>query len=211
MPSAKKPRVKVIRRLQMTLPGWTRKSAERRPTPPGQHGQARRSKRSEFGKRQEAKQCLRAHFCISETQLRNYFSKATNSPGDTGQNLLALLESRLDNMVFRAGFAATIPAARQLVNHGHIRIKYKGHDELCIVNIASYHVSPSETITLRDKSKANTAVQASVANPAIEIPSYLTVDKAALTASVDSAPGGEHVPLKDLEIKLIIEYYSRFV
>src|SRR3954466_3613160 len=114
------PRLKIIRRFGQHLPGLPRKSAENRPYPPGQHGLSRKPKASDYRIRLEEKQKLRANYGLTERQLRTYFKRAIRAKGDTGGNLLAMLESRLDNVVFRGGFAGTIPSARQLVSHGHI-------------------------------------------------------------------------------------------
>ncbi len=123
------PRLRVVRRLG-DLPGLTRKSA-RRSYPPGQHGQARK-KRSEYATQLEEKQKLRFNYGISEKQLLRYVRKAKRAGGSSGQTLLKLLEMRLDNIVFRLGMAPTIPAARQLVNHGHVQVNGR------VVSIASY-------------------------------------------------------------------------
>jgi len=124
------PRLRVIRRLGVQLPGLTRKDGERRPYPPGQHGPtgSKRRKTSMFRRLLEEKQKVRFNYGVTETQLRRYFAEAQRLPGKTGDNLLALLERRLDNTVFRLGFAPTIPAARQLVSHGHVRVNGKKVD-----------------------------------------------------------------------------------
>src|SRR5690606_2441783 len=109
------PRVKILRRFGQQLPGLSRKSLERRPYPPGQHGQRRRRKSSDYRVRLEEKQKLRYNYGIGERQFRIYIKRATRAKGDTGLRLLQLLEGRLDNVIFRAGYAPTIPAARQLV------------------------------------------------------------------------------------------------
>ncbi len=127
------PRLRIVRRLG-DLPGLTRKAA-RRSYPPGQHGQARR-KRSEYAIRLEEKQKLRFNYGLSERQLVRYVKKARRMQGSTGTNLLQLMEMRLDNIIFRLGFAPTIPGARQLVNHGHITVNGR------VVDIASYNCRP---------------------------------------------------------------------
>ena len=129
------PRLKAIRRLGTPLPGLTRKTADKKPYPPGQHGQGGapggrggRRKQSEYGRQLLEKQKLRLNYGVSERQLRNYMAQATRQGGKTGEALLALLERRLDNVVFRLGLAPTIPAARQLVGHGHVRVDGKRVD-----------------------------------------------------------------------------------
>ena len=136
------PRVRAMRALGVQLPGLSSKSVERRPYPPGQHGQARR-KVTEYGRRLMEKQKLCRNYGVSERQLRKLMSQARSSQGPTGSRLLELLERRLDNVVYRAGFARTIPGARQLVTHGHILVN--GHK----VDRASYSVRQGEVITLR--------------------------------------------------------------
>src|SRR5687768_80796 len=129
MPKSR-PRLKIIRRFGVQLPGLTRKSADKKPYPPGQHGQSatKRRKTSEFRKLLEEKQKVRFNYGVTEGQLRRYLGLARKMSGRTGDNLLAVLERRLDNVVFRMGFAPTIPAARQLVSHGNIRVNGKKVD-----------------------------------------------------------------------------------
>src|SRR5918994_3129686 len=143
MPKSR-PRLKIVRRFGVQLPGLTRKSAEKKPYPPGQHGQSqtKRRKTSEFRKLLEEKQKVRFNYGVSEGQLRRYLGLARKMPGRTGDNLLAVLERRLDNVVFRLGFTPTIPAARQLVSHGHVHVNGKRVDR------ASFLVSSGDTISL---------------------------------------------------------------
>src|SRR3954463_12972782 len=125
-----RPLLKILRRFGVQLPGLTRKSAEKKPYPPGQHGQSKtgRRKTSEFRRLLEEKQKVRFNYGVSEGQLLPSPPLARNMPGRTGDNLLAVLERRLDNVVFRMGFAPPIPAARQLVSHGNIRVNAKKVD-----------------------------------------------------------------------------------
>jgi small subunit ribosomal protein S4 len=196
------PRLKIVRRFQAPLPGLTQKNGERRPYPPGQHGPGRRSKLSDYRIRLEEKQKLRFNYGLTERQLRKYYKKATKTKGDTGALLLQILERRLDNCVFRAGFAPTVPAARQLVNHGHVQVNGKK------VDIASFSISVGEKITLRDKSQKIPVVVTSLAARSLELPSYLAVDNEKFEATVTDLPGRSDTPL-DLQEQLIIEYYSR--
>ena len=136
----KGPRVKKLRALGVDLPGLSRKSRERRPYPPGQHGNVGHKKTTEYGRRLMEKQKLRFNYNVSERQLRRLVKEARSSKTATGQKLLELLESRLDNVVFRAGFAPTIPAARQLTGHGHVTVNGKR------VDIASYRVKQGDVI-----------------------------------------------------------------
>jgi small subunit ribosomal protein S4 len=198
------PRLKIIRRFQQHLPGLSRKTAERRPYPPGQHGANRRIKRSDYRVRLEEKQKLRFNYGISERQLRNYFRKAMAHTGDTGLYLLQLMESRLDNVVFRSGYAATIPAARQLVGHGHVLVNGKRLD------IPSYHVREGDVISLREKTKTNPLVEESVASPSLETPSYLSVGDDRFQVTFGQIPAREDVPV-EIQEHLIIEFYSQIV
>lgn len=194
------PRLRVVRRLG-TLPGLTRKDPKRS-YPPGQHGQGRR-KRSEYAVRLEEKQKLRFNYGVTEKQLLRYVKKARRLPGSTGQVLLQLLEMRLDNTVFRLGMAPTIPAARQLVNHGHICVNGRR------VNIASYNCRPGEIITVRNTEKSREMVKANLDSPGLaNIPSHLVLDKDKLEGQVNGVVEREWIALQINEL-LVIEYYSR--
>lgn len=196
------PRLKVARRLG-DLPGLTRKSA-RRAYPPGQHGQARR-KRSEYAVRLEEKQKLRFNYGITERQLIRYVKKARRVQGSTGQVLLQLLEMRLDNTVFRLGMAPTIPAARQLVNHGHITINGK------VLDIPSYQVRPGDVLAVRDREASKKLVETNLEYPGLaNLPNHLEFDKAKLQANVNGTIDREWVALTINEL-LVVEYYSRKV
>ena len=196
------PRLRVVRRLG-ELPGLTRKTP-RRSYPPGQHGQARR-KRSEYAIRLEEKQKLRFNYGISEKQLVRYVRKARRATGSTGQSLLQLLEMRLDNTVFRLGMAGTIPAARQLVNHGHILVNGR------VVDIASYQCRPGDVIGVRDKDRSRRLVETNMEYPGLaNLPSHLEFDKNTLTGKVNGIIEREWVALNINEL-LVVEYYSRKV
>lgn len=196
------PRLKIIRRFQEQLPGLTPKSGENRPYPPGQHGQGRRSKVSEYRIRLDEKQKIRFNYGLSEKQLLRYFRKASKTKGDTGALLLQLLERRLDNVVFRAGFAPTIAGARQLINHGHFLVNGKKLD------IPSYIVRIGDVLVLREKSRAIPVVVSTLQAPALEMPSYLAVDNAKFEATLTSLPTREDVPV-NIQEQLIVEFYSR--
>lgn len=194
------PRLRIVRRLG-DLPGLTRKTP-RKAYPPGQHGQARR-KRSEYAIRLEEKQKLRYNYGVSERQLLRYVRKARRASGSTGQVLLQLLEMRLDNTIFRLGMAPTIPAARQLVSHGHVTVN--GHR----VNIPSYQCRPGEIIGIRNTEKSRELVKANLQYPGLaNVPSHLELDKEKLTAKVNSVIEREWVALQINEL-LVVEYYSR--
>ena len=194
------PRLRVVRRLG-DLPGLTRKNA-RRQYPPGQHGQGRR-KRSEYAIRLEEKQKLRYNYGVSEKQLVRYIKKARRVTGSTGLVLLQLLEMRLDNTVFRLGMAPTIPAARQLVNHGHITVNGK------VLDIASYQCRPGDVIAVRNRDKSKELVKTNLLNPGLaNLPNHLEFDKDNLTGKVNGIIEREWVALNINEL-LVIEYYSR--
>jgi small subunit ribosomal protein S4 len=185
------------------LPGLTRKSA-RRSYPPGQHGQNRR-KRSEYAIRLEEKQKLRFNYGVSEKQLVRYVRKARRATGSTGQALLQLLEMRLDNTVFRLGMAGTVPAARQLVNHGHITVNGR------VVNIPSYQCRPGDVIGVKNKDNSRQLVQANMEYPGLaNLPSHLEFDKNTLIGKVNGVIEREWVALNINEL-LVVEYYSRKV
>ncbi|MCC5608530.1 30S ribosomal protein S4 [Nostoc sp. CHAB 5834] len=194
------PRLRIVRRLG-DLPGLTRKSA-RRAYPPGMHGQNRK-KRSEYAIRLEEKQKLRFNYGLTEKQLLRYVRKARRVTGSTGQVLLQLLEMRLDNTVFRLGIAPTIPAARQLVNHGHVTVNGR------VVNIASYQCRPGEEIAVRDRVQSRKLVEANLQYPGLaNLPSHLEFDKNKLVGKVNSVIEREWVALQVNEL-LVVEYYSR--
>jgi small subunit ribosomal protein S4 len=194
------PRLRVVRRLG-ELPGLTRKSA-RRSYPPGQHGQNRK-KRSEYAVRLEEKQKLRFNYGLTEKQLLRYVRRARRVTGSTGQVLLQLLEMRLDNTVFRMGMAPTIPAARQLVNHGHITVNGR------VVDIASYQCRPGDEIKVRDREASRKLVEANLQFPGLaNLPSHLEFDKNKLEGKVNSLVEREWVALQVNEL-LVVEYYSR--
>jgi small subunit ribosomal protein S4 len=194
------PRLRIVRRLG-DLPGLTRKSP-RRAYPPGQHGQNRK-KPSEYAIRLEEKQKLRLNYGVTEKQMLRYVRKARRASGSTGLVMLQILEMRLDNTVFRMGMAPTIPAARQLVNHGHILINGK------IVDIASYQCRPGEVITVRDRAGSKQLVEANLQYPGLaNLPNHLEFDKKTLTGKVNGIIEREWIALQVNEL-LIVEYYSR--
>ncbi|MEB3274540.1 MAG: 30S ribosomal protein S4 [Prochlorothrix sp.] len=196
------PRLRITRRLG-DLPGLTRKSA-RRAYPPGMHGQARR-KKSEYATRLEEKQKLRFNYGVSEKQLIRYVKKARRVQGSTGKVLLQLLEMRLDNTVFRLGMAPTIPAARQLVNHGHITVNGR------VLDIASYSCRPGDVIAVRDRDQSKKMVTENLQYPGLaNVPSHLTLDKEKMQAQVTGLCEREWVALKINEL-MVVEYYSRKV
>lgn len=194
------PRLRIVRRLG-DLPGLTRKSP-RRAYAPGQHGQNRK-KRSEYAIRLEEKQKLRLNYGVTEKQMLRYVRKARRASGSTGLVMLQLLEMRLDNTVFRMGMAPTIPAARQLVNHGHITVNGK------VVDIASYQCRPGEVITVRDRAASKQMVETNLQYPGLaNLPNHLEFDKKTLVGKVNGVVEREWIALQVNEL-LVVEYYSR--
>jgi small subunit ribosomal protein S4 len=190
----------VVRRLG-ELPGLTRKSPKRA-YPPGQHGQARK-KRTEYAVRLEEKQKLRYNYGLTERQLLRYVRKARRASGSTGESLLQLLEMRLDNTVFRMGMAPTIPAARQLVNHGHVTVNGR------VVDIPSFQCKPGMEIGVRDSDRSRKLVEENLQFPGLaNLPSHLEFDKNKLTGKVNGVIDREWVALSINEL-LVVEYYSR--
>lgn len=198
------PRLKVIRRLGTPLPGLTRKSAEKRPHPPGQHGTGRRrTTKTDYRRRLEEKQKLRFHYGITERQLRNYFEEAARRRGVTGEMLLSMLERRLDNVVFRLGFAPTIPAARQLVTHGHVLVNGRRVDR------AAALVERGDEISLSPRARNIAGVTQSVdTGPQVALPGYLERGADPFTGRVIGAFSRQDVPFL-VDDTAIVEFYAR--
>ncbi len=202
------PREKLERRLgvDLGLKGERRlagKSAlEKRPYPPGQHGQ-RRSKISEYGMQLREKQKAKFMYGVSEKQFRRLFQEASRREGNTGELLLQLLEQRLDNVVYRLGFATTRAFARQLVNHGHILVDGKR------VNIPSYRVKPGQKIEVKEKSKTNPQiVRAMELTNQTGIVEWVDVDKEKLFGIFSRIPEREEIKIP-VEERFIVELYSK--
>ena len=192
--------LRITRRLG-ELPGLTRKSTKRN-SRPGQHGDQAR-KPSEYAIRLEEKQKLKFNYGITEKQLLRYVRDARRIKGSTGEALLQLLEMRLDNIVFRLGMAPTVPAARQLVNHGHICIDGKR------VSIPSYQCQAGDSIGVRSNSRSKQLVESYLAFPGLaNIPSHLDFDKNTLKGKVNGIIERDWVALQLNEL-LVVEYYSR--
>lgn len=199
------PRLKIIRRLGTPLRGLTRKDGERRPYPPGVHGQKPvRRKKNEFRRQLEEKQKMRFHYGVSEAQLRRAFEAATKQPGRTGDNLFSLLERRLSNVVFRLGFAPTIPAARQLVSHGNVLVNGRRLDR------PSALVSVGDVITLSEKSRSGPSVlDAITRGPQVRLPGYLALDPSEkFEGRVINMPMRGDVPFI-VDEAAIVEFYAR--
>ena len=175
---------------------------QNRPTPPGQHGQARQRKASEYGMQLREKQKARRAYGLLEGQFYRTYERASNMKGVTGENLLSLLERRLDNVVYRAGFAASRPQARQLVLHGHFMVNGKK------VDIPSYEVDLNDVITVKQKSKEMELFKAAREGANRVVPKWLTVNADELTATIAALPAREDIDFS-LQENMIVEYYSR--
>ncbi|MGB0130697.1 30S ribosomal protein S4 [Chlorobium sp.] len=194
---------KVSRRLGIALSPKAEKYLERRPFAPGQHGQSRKGKVSEYALQLREKQKMKYLYGILEKQFRNYYKKAVAQRGVTGDNLVKLLERRFDNVVYRSGFAASRAAARQLVSHGHLLINGKK------VNIPSYLVAPGDLIEFRQKSRNMGAVTDSLSKaPESRFPSWVQVDKANQKAVFLSVPEREDIQ-EPFNEQLVVELYSK--
>ncbi len=182
---------------------YTKKcSFERRPSPPGQHG-VRRRKVGDFGLQLREKQKVRRVYGVLERQFKNYFDLAEARPGVTGENLLRSLELRLDNVVYRMGFAASRPQARQLVTHGHFAVNGRA------TNIPSFQLKPGDRIEVRQSHAAREPFKlARETLRSHQAPEWLSVDSAKLAGTVADLPRRDQMPL-DLNEHLVVEYYSR--
>ena len=198
------PRLKKVRSLGVPLPGLSRKQPGRRSGSPGEQGTFRRRRRmSTYRLQLTEKQKMRYNYGLSERQLRRIYREAAAMSGETGVNMLQLIERRLDNVVARAGFAPTIPAARQLVSHGHIAVNGRK------VDIPSFRVRVGDTVSLRERSKNLKVVEEQLLQGAgIGVPAFLEVDAPARKAVVKSIPSREDVPL-DVQERMVVEFYSR--
>lgn len=195
---------KIDRRLGVNLWGRPKSPFNKRETPPGQHGQRRR-KPSDFGTQLMAKQKLKGYYGnIGEKRFRKYYEEATRLRGDTGENLVGLLEHRLDAIVYRAKFVPTVFAARQFVNHGHVLVNGRR------VTVASYKVRVGDVIEVRQKSREMPLVLEAIQSAEREVPEYIEVDHNKLTASISRTPKLEDIPYPaQMEPNLVVEFYSR--
>jgi small subunit ribosomal protein S4 len=196
---------KIDRRMGENLWGRPKSPINNREYGPGQHGQRRKTKLSDFGIQLRAKQKLKGYYGnISERQFRRVYQEAARQRGDTSEILIGLLESRLDAIVYRAKFAPTIFAARQFVNHGHVRVNGRR------VNIASCSCKAGDVIELRDKSKQLVSVLEAVGLAERDVPDYITADHSKMTATFTRRPTLSEVPYAvQMEPNLVVEFYSR--
>jgi small subunit ribosomal protein S4 len=196
---------KIDRRLGQNIWGRPKSPVNRREYGPGQHGQRRKGKVSDFGTQLRAKQKLKGYYGnISEKQFKNIYYEAIRRTGDTSEHLVGLLESRLDAVVYRAKFVQTVFAARQFVNHGHIRVNGKR------VNIPSYRVKAGDVISVKDASKQSVVVLESIQLAERDVPDYIDADHAKMTATFTRVPALADVPYPvHMEPHLVVEFYSR--
>ena len=178
------------------------KALEKKPHPPGQHGRGRRTKKSEYAIQLAEKQKAKYLYGILEKQFRNMFDKASRKDGVTGENLLQLLEARLDNVVYRLGIAPTRRSARQLVTHKHITVNGN------LVNIPSYTLKEGDMVAVREKSKSLTAISSSVANKSANKYKWLEWDDKSLLGKLVTYPDRESIP-ENINEQLIVELYSK--
>ena len=198
------PRRKILRALGIDLPGLSRHTIEGNPNPPGQHGyQKANRKKSEFGLQLMEKQKLRFNYGLSEKQLRRIVEDAKRQRGATGDRIVALLERRLDNLVFRAGFAPTIPAARQIVSHGHIQ--HNGRR----VTIPSIRVRAGDVFGPTEGGKKLDVLQATLKEPALERPDWIAFDASVQSARLAFLPQGADTAPFPLDVQRVVEYYAK--
>jgi small subunit ribosomal protein S4 len=196
---------KIDRRMGENIWGRPKSPVNKREYGPGQHGQRRKGKMSDFGIQLRAKQKLKGYYGdLTEKQFRKIYDEAERQRGDTSELLIGLLERRLDAVVYRAKFVPTIFSARQFVNHGHVAVNGRR------VNIASYRVKEGDVVSVRDKSKQLAIVLEAIGSPERDVPEYLAVDHSKLTAEFVRAPSLGDVPYPVMmEPNLVVEYYAK--
>ncbi len=196
---------KIDRRMGENIWGRPKSPFNRRSYAPGQHGQARKQKLSDFGVQLRAKQKLKGYYGdLTEKQFRRTFTEAGRINGDTGENLVGLLERRLDAVCYRAKFVPTIFAARQFVNHGHVMVNGKK------VNIPSYRVKEGDVIEVRERSKSMSLIAEAIVLAERDVPDYIDVDHSKLRAKFLRMPSLSDVPYPVMmEPNLVVEYYAK--
>src|ERR1700712_163807 len=196
---------KINRRLGENIWGSPKSPVNRREYGPGQHGQRRKSKVSDYGVQLKAKQKLRGYYGnITEKQFRGIYEEAIRMKGDSGANLIGLLERRLDAIVYRAKFVPTVFAARQFVNHGHVKVNGRR------VNISSFRVKVGDIIEVKEKSKQMALVIEARALPERDVPDYVEINESKLIAKLTRIPVITDVPYPVvMQPHLVVEYYSR--
>jgi small subunit ribosomal protein S4 len=196
---------KIDRRMGENVWGRPKSPVNKREYGPGQHGQRRKSKLSDFGVQLKAKQKLRGYYGnISEKQFRGIYQEARRQKGDTGAHMIGLLERRLDAVVFRAKFVPTVFAARQFINHGHVKVNGRR------VNIPSYQMKVGDVVEVKDSSKQMALVLEARALAEREVPEYIEINESKLSAKLIRIPALSEVPYAVMmEPHLVVEYYSR--
>ena len=196
---------KIDRRMGENIWGRAKSPLNKREYGPGQHGQRRKNKLSDFGTQLRAKQKLKGYYGdLTEKQFRRIYAEAERVKGDTGENLVGLLERRLDAIVYRAKFVPTIFAARQFVNHGHVEVNGQR------VNIASYRVKEGDVVAIRDKSRQLALVLEAAQSGERDVPDYLEVDHGKMTATFVRTPALGDVPYPVvMEPNLVVEFYAK--
>jgi small subunit ribosomal protein S4 len=196
---------KIDRRMGENIWGRSKSPVNKREYGPGQHGQRRKGKLSDFGVQLRAKQKLKGYYGnISEKQFQKVYTEASRMKGDSSENLIGLLERRLDAIVYRAKFVPTVFAARQFVNHGHVKVNGKR------VTIASYRCRPGDVIEVRDRSKQLAMVLEASQSSERDVPEYLAADHGKMTVTFTRVPSFSEVPYPvQMEPNLIVEFYSR--
>lgn len=196
---------KISRRLGESLWGRPKDPVNRRSYGPGQHGQGRKGKLSDFGTQLRAKQKLKGYYGnISEKQFRKIYAEAVRQKGDTSENLVGLLERRLDAVVYRMCVVPTVFAARQFINHGHIKVNGKR------VKIPSYRLKDGDVIEVREKSRQIPMVLEALQSPERDIPDYIQMDMAKFQATFLRVPSYTDIPYPvQMEPNLVVEFYSR--
>ena len=196
---------KIDRRLSVNLWGRPKSPFNLRKYRPGQHGQKHTGKLSDYGVQLNAKQKLKGYYGnLNERQFRNCYKEAIRQKGDSGENLIAILERRLDTVVYRSKFVPTVFAARPFINHGHVKVNGKR------VNIASYLLKESDVVEVKDKSRELALVVESQKSQEREIPGYISVDEKKCSTTFVRVPQFAEVPYAtQMDPKLVIEYYSR--
>jgi len=196
---------KVDRRLKVNLWGRPKSPFNSRNYPPGQHGKIKKGRLSDYGTQLEAKQKMKFYYGnMNERQFRNVYRKARQKKGNTTENLIGFLERRLDTVAYRAKFAITVFSARQLINHGHIKVNGKK------VNIPSYLVKAEDAIEIKDKSKDIVTIVGALVSKEREVPDYIQMDEKNKKATLIRIPKFSEVPYPVImEPNLVIEYYSR--
>ena len=196
---------KVDRRLGVNLWGIPKSPYNKRAYGPGQHGQRASAKPSDYKIQLQAKQKLKSYYGnLNERQFRNVYKEAARRKGNTGENLVGILESRLDAIIYRAKFANTVFQARQLINHGHVKVNGKR------VNISSFYLNENDEVEIKDSSKQLNMILSASSSKEREVPDYLVSDQKKLTAKLSRIPKFEEIPYPAImEPNLVVEYYSR--